>query len=251
MPRPHLLPLLFCALVLLCTGCRNPATEQATPLADPAQDSLLTYLSLLNRTPLRQAFAHLPRYTYRRTRETAYDESPGRRMGTQTRTVRFTGPPTARTAQTTAETNDGRLPDGFAAATAQEDTTALDGYMLPNEPVYLSPKGRAGYRFIRLPDTTLYGRPVQQLSVTARIGEKTPLRHARLYVEPTSKTLVGLDVQRVDVSLLFGEQSRFRLLLQPGPDAVWVPALTEVDTQIKTILGEPRRFHTTTTYTLE
>ncbi len=249
MSIPRLCVVFLCTLALFGLGCGTPAPKQAAGLPDQAQDSLITLLANLDRTLLRRAFAQLPEYTYRRTRQTAYFEAADDPAAVQTRTILFAGSPQARTLEITAENSSGALPDGFSLDAAQEDTTALGAYMLPEEPTYLTPRGREGYRFSRLPDSTLFGQAVQVLNVEALPGARTKLRQARLYVEPGSQALVGLDVHRTDVSLMFGEQSHFRLFLQPGPRAAWLPAQTLVDTQIKAFLSAPKRFRTRTLYT--
>lgn len=109
-------------------------------------------------------------------------------------------------------------------------------YVLPDEAAYLAPRTREAFRYRLRPDTSLGGRTVRVVEVHAQPGDPgadRAIRHARLFVEPGTYELVGLYLVRADASLLFREDSRAAVYLQPAPDGSWVPAMTQLEARLK------------------
>ena len=92
--------------------------------------------------------------------------------------------------------------------------------VVPDNPSYLSARGREAYSYFRLPDTAWGGQSVQTYAVAARprVGDDQAIRQARLYVDPETQGLVGYYEARRERALLYSEHSEVFLQARRQPD---------------------------------
>lgn len=127
--------------------------------------------------------------------------------------------------------------------TAVPASVDMAPYVFPDEAPYLSPRNRDKYAIEVLPDTVLDGTTVHRIDIRAVAGDgdEEPIRHARFFVSADRERLVAAMLERIDPALLFTEQSRVYVQMQPdGQDLV--PYLARYETWIRARVGRDRRF---------
>jgi len=106
------------------------------------------------------------------------------------------------------------------------------------------------YRFRILADTLLWDRPAHVYEARARpeSGDGLNVRVVRQYVDVETNKLVGIFLERVDLALLFREESRFYVDLKPGPDGSFLPYNTRFETRIRMPFRGEYRIRTVSTF---
>ena len=238
-------------LLLLALGACTEAPPASPGPDDPAErDSVFALLQSVNTNTFEAAFERLAATPYRVTTRTEQLGADGEVVASRSRTYSVT----PRAAELVAADSSGAFDYGAFDRFASE-TEALPAFaespaahVLPAEPAYLDPRGRAAFLFETAGDTLLGDRRVRILTVRARPGEgdDQPLRAARLYLD-TAGALVGARVERRQGSMLFEEASTRALFLQPAPEG-WLPHRLSVASHIGAPLAAPRRFRLAWSY---
>lgn len=132
------------------------------------------------------------------------------------------------------------------------DPVNLVPLVLPDEPVYLDARNMDRYAFRELSDTLLWDRQAQVVEARARpdLADGLNVRRARHYIDRGSNILVAMYIERVDLALLFREESSFYVdvtLLPDGQGAV--PNNTRFESRIRTPFRGAYRVRTVSTYT--
>ncbi len=135
---------------------------------------------------------------------------------------------------------------------ATTDPLNLVPFVLPDEPVYLDARNMDRYAFRELPDTLLWNRQAQVVEARARpdLADGLNVRRARHYMDRGTRKLVAMYIERVDLALLFREESSFYVditLLADGTGAV--PNNTRFESRIRTPFRGAYRVRTVSTYT--
>jgi hypothetical protein len=247
------------AVLLLASamaGCARPAPSDAqAPEDDPGHDhEALMWLEQMDQAPIRTSMVRLDRIAYERRVESRQFNSAGREIATSMRTVRHAGPPGARRAEVIAQTSEGSFEFGFAGRLAPslpppDAPPELVPHILPEEPSYLAPRHRDAYDFQMAPDTMVAGLPLLVVDVILRgeVSGARSLRYVRHFIEPQSRALVGIRVERESSTLLFQEVSTVAFMMQPHASQ-WLPDRTSAETQIRLGLGPRRSFETVTSF---
>ncbi len=267
--RTRLVLLIGLLLVLVLGACGGGAGEPALrfpgeadpfyPAADTAfhageQDTVLAALCTMEHSALQRAFDRLPAYAFtRRMRTEQYARDGGGLRAAEERTVRYR--PAAGSFAVLESRSSGTFDSGWMGGlffSGQESPRLSDRapHLLPEAPAYRSGRTQAAYAYRLLPDTLLWGRPVQVLDVRLRpeADQQPSLRRARLFVDRASRQLIALRLLRVDGSALFREASLWQARLRPAPDSGWVPSEVRVRTRFDLPLQAPQRLHTVSTY---
>ena len=240
-------------LLALLTACAEPPSPSLSPTDAAGQDSVLAVLRTLDGDALGAAFARLeqstPYVVETRIEQLGADGMP---VASQSRTLRVG----ASDAEIVAADSAGTFDYGAFGALSGSTVWEAGGggvnpvsLMLPEDPAWLDPRGREIFQFGTAPDTLLADRRVRALTVVARPGEgdDQPLRHARLYLDAETHTLVGFRLHRRMDSVLFGERTDALVLLHPDSGG-WRPHQARFVTTLAAPLTPPRRFRLTRRY---
>ena len=118
------------------------------------------------------------------------------------------------------EASDGEFARGVLASGA--DSLALDqlaGHLVDENPPHLSARFAEDYVYRLLPDTSLWGRPTQVISIAARTN--TPLRRALYFLD--GPTLVALYWEEERNSLFSRESAEYFVQMRPLDGGSWAP----------------------------
>lgn len=154
-----------------------------------------------------------------------------------------------------ASDSSGQFNLGFFDRFVSRDVESLDpmdlaAFLLPEDPPYLSSRkqDRFSYRF--LPDTLLWDTEAAIIEIKALpdVGDNENYRIVRLFVEKQGQTLLAIYIERIDVALLFREESDYFTQIRKTDDGDWVPYNTRYHTRIRTPFRKSRQFRTVATY---
>lgn len=257
---------LFAGLVLAGTSCRGPEAyvpgEPFYPVAfNPFQetpserDSIVAVLEALDPAPLQQAFAGLDRHNFTRyTRTEQFDEDDFLIAYEET-VVRHETRGAVRMYLPLAADSAGAFDYGYfsrfvSETVSSQDPPDLAAYVLPEDPPYLSDRNRDAYTYRFMPDTLMWDMVARVIEVRARPNEGDGLnvRRVRLYVDRGSQALIGMYLERIDLAMLFREESRYYLHVRPSPNGTWVPYNTRFESRISVPFRPAQLFRTVSTY---
>lgn len=222
------------ALLTLLTACQPDLP--GVPVAD--DDPAFALARDLDRGAWDAAWARLATVPHAATRTEERLDAQGAVLGRRTLRAEPGQPPVV---------TDSAGAFGDAAGAFRADS--LGRYLLPAEPLYLSPRGRERYRFVLEEDTVLHARPARVLTVRLRDGHESDdgIVGARLFVDRATDALVGADVRRDGGAWLLGERSRLAAWLRPTPEG-WLPDRSDFDVALDVPLAEPSRFRARAAY---
>lgn len=204
-------------------------------------------ISRAKRSLLDGATEKLRRYEYVRERAVSVTDESGNRVLHHAHTTRFYGPPERRNAEimdtTTSGAGDADFWAVYSSSPTMEDTVNWSFRLLDDEPVVLSRQGTAYYLYTMLEDSTIGGHAVMRIEATVLPGsERAGIQSARFYLERASIELVGFELEFVQRSLLFDEESRFRYMLNRQADGVWLPFEVGINTFLDLPLSKGQNF---------
>lgn len=218
------------------------------------RSAALAVLDSLQQTTITAAFDRLGEYAFTHRLQTAQRAANGAVVARATLVRRFPPPDSAQRPlyvhSDTTGTFDGGWLRGLTPAAADTLINRAQ-HVLSDEPAYLETRTQEAFRYRLQPDTTFDGRTVRVVEVHAEPGElgaDQVVRHARLFVEPATNQLVGLTLTRANEGLLFQEDSRARVRLQPAPDSGWVPAETQIQARLKIPFREAQELYMNATF---
>ncbi len=250
------------AVLLPLMGCQTerPAVPLLTPAdtlftsTDTARTQALDMLEAMQRDTLQMAFSRLADFSFTRYVHTAQFGPDGRRTGAVERVDRYERA-NGLNRRLLRRDSIGAFSfdafDRFAPTPTDSLPRNLSANLLPDEPAFLAPRTREAYRYRTYADTLMPGTPVEVVEVRAQPderGHEVGIRHARLYLDPSSQQLVGLYLVRAERAALFREDSRFFVSLRPGPRGGWLPFVTRFHAQVSVPLRDPQAFRTVSTY---
>lgn len=140
------------------------------------------------------------------------------------------------------------FPSGVASSPDPEDVGALALASLPSVL-----RDSSVYRFTRRADSVMAERPVEVVEAVARrgAGDGENVRRVTLYFDPQSPRVVGMDVYRVDLDLLFREEAWMRVETAPTPDGRLRPWRTEFLSRVVMPFVPTQPIATTAIYRLD
>jgi hypothetical protein len=260
---------LFLGVLLVAGGCQGGSDGPVSVAVGPSMPTpeapteaerraALDALDNVKRAVLDSAFVRLREQAFTRRVRTEALTPSGSVSAFVERAVRYmpqdgglSRTVVARDSSGPAEAFAGGL-DWARPASSSDGPANISRDVLPESPAYMEARTREAFHYRLLPDTTLQGRTAQVIAVWARPGAEgydQNIRNVRLYVDRTSRQIVGVRLLRADRSALFREDSHLRLWLRPGPDGAWVPHSTRFQTRVDVIFRAPQAFRTTARYT--
>lgn len=259
-------PLAVCSVlvVLLVAGCdhatgRGGASPFApqTSIGEPTEverDSAISVLSSMQRSAFDSAFVALKSQSFTREVRTAQIDASGSTVARRTQRIRYDSDASA--GRIVSESDSGRsFQSGpFDSLAPASDPTALPANLASNalaeNPAYLSPRTRSAFRY-RLDDGAYRGTPVWIVTVQARESGQGPeqsIRYTQLTITRDDRQLVAAQTIRAERALLFSEDSRFDVRLQPV-SGTWLPDETRFRARVHAPFRDPLEFRSVSTFT--
>lgn len=231
----------------LLMGCQSEppnalmlsADDVAFTASAAERQAALALLDSLQQTVIRASFDRLADYAFTQRLRVEQRAPDGDMAAFREQVRRFSPPDSAQRPIQVRADSSGGFDGGWLGnllPTTSDTLINRAQYVLPDDAAYLAPRTREAFRYRLRPDTTLGGRTVRVMEIRAQPGETgadRAIRHARLFVEPGTYELVGLYLVRADASLLFREDSRSAVYLQPSPNGTWVPSTTQLEARLK------------------
>lgn len=237
-------PSVLLAFLLLLAACGRTEAPPLTEAEAAEHARALALIERMDREALDAAFDRLAGVPYTVEERLTQLDRDGRTTAHRSRTLAVEGG----RAETVEADAEGTIDFGnFGRFLAVDDLDAVPTnpvpHLFPDDPPYLTPQGREAYQFGFAADTTVSRRILRVVTVEARpgAGDGQALRRAHLYVDPGTNRLVGLRAWRHSDTLLFGETSRFALLLRPSPVG-WLPAEADYTIAVRGALTATRHF---------
>ena len=170
--------------------------------------------------------------------------------------VRVEGSGTERQTRIDRADSAGAFDFGFFNRFVSENVDSADPvdlipFVLPDDLGFRDPRNIDKYRFRFQADTLLWDREAHVVEIKAKpdLADGLNVRLVRQYIDVESNKLVGVYLQRVDLALLFREESDFYVDLKPGPGGVFLPYNTRFQTRIGTPFRGTYKVRTVSTFT--
>lgn len=244
---------LFLAALFLVSGCREDL--QLGSREEAQVDSVSTLLSGVSDEAFREAFSAIDRYRYTRYSRTEQFDTDDYLVAFRENVHSATWDDGIRTIsiqqEDSAGTFDFGLFDRFTSSNLNDlDPVDLVEYLLPEDPPYLQGRNREKYEWSYLPDTLLWDTQAKVIEVKARplSGDGENIRKVRHYVDRTTNELIAMYLERIDLALLFREESQFYVHMRRASDGYLVPHNTRFQTHIKTPFKTDNKFRTVSTF---
>lgn len=250
-------------VVLLATGCGHaPERGGSSSFAPQAsigepteveRDSAISVLSSMQRSAFDSAFVALKNRSFTREVRTTQIDASGSIVARRTQRIRYDGNGSAGRIVSASDSGQAFQSGPFDALAPSPDPTALPANLASNaladNPAYLSSRTRAAFRY-RLDDGAYRGTPVWIVTVQARESGQGPeqsIRYTQLTITRDARQLVAAQTIRAERALLFREDSRFDVRLQPVR-GTWLPTETRFRARIDIPFRDPLEFRSASTY---
>jgi|GEM_PF-607367 len=242
-------------------GCSRDAIDSVGPIEQAERDSILVFLDQVGQEAMRGSFENLESYAYRRYLRTEQYDGDDFVVAFTEHLIDVDGAGENRTLRVTQADSGGAFDFGFFNQFVSEnvedpDPVDLVPYLIEDEPAYLSPRNLDKYSFRMAGDTLMWDRSALIVDVRAKpdLADGENIRRVRYYVDESSNQLVAMYLERIDLGLLFREESTFYMHVRPAPGTledgvVYVPYNTRFQTQISTPFKGSYRIRTVSTYT--
>lgn len=256
---------LLTGLLLLGAGCNRGSIEGVGPIEAAERDSILVFLDQVEQEAMRGAFTNLLDYEYRRYLRTEQFDGDDFLLAFTEHLIEVEGDSASRDMRVTRADSGGAFDFGFFNQFVSEnvedpDPVDLVPFLIEEEPAYLSPRNLDKYSFRMAGDTLMWDRSALIVDVRAKpdLADGENVRRVRYYVDESSNQLVAMFLERIDLGLLFREESSFYMHVRPTPESsvmgdgsgfTYVPYNTRFQTQISTPFKGSYRIRTVSTYT--
>lgn len=218
-------------------------------------DTLATTVMNIRGEGFREAFPRLEAFGYTRYTRTEQFDGDDFMVAFRERITRIVREGSVDRVDLISADSAGDFRFGFFKKFVSENLGDLDPvnlapYVLSDDPEYLRARNRAKYEFRSLPDTLLWDTQARVIEVRARpeLGDGLNIRRVRYYVNRATNELVAMYLERVDLALLFREESRFYMHMRPVAGGMLLPYNSRFDTRIRTPFRKDHRFRTVSTY---
>lgn len=256
----------FAVLVLsLVSGCSRSSIDSVGPIEQAERDSILVFLDQVGQEAMQGAFGNLESYAYRRYLRTEQYDGDDFLLAYIEHLIDVDGPADDRSLRVTQADSGGTFDFGFFNQFVSEnvenpDPVDLVPYLIEDDPTYLSARNLDKYSFSMAGDTLMWDRSALIIDVRAKadLADGENIRRVRYYVDESSNQLVAMYLERIDLGLLFREESTFYMHVRPAPGSaisdggdgvVYIPYNTRFQTQISTPFKGSYRIRTVSTYT--
>ncbi len=263
--RSLLFSVLMASIVLLSTGCTRSDMDSVGPVEEAERDSILVFLDQVGQEAMRSAFPNMEDYAFRRYLRTEQFDGDDFLLAFTEHLIDVEGDSTNRRMRVTRADSGGAFDFGFFNQFVSEnvedpDPVDLVPFLIEDDPAYLSPRNLDKYSFRMAGDTLMWDRSALIVEVRAKpeLADGENIRRVRYYVDESSNQLVAMFLERIDLGLLFREESTFYMHVRPAPGSsissreggvVYVPYNTRFQTEISTPFKGSYRIRTVSTYT--
>jgi hypothetical protein len=242
------------ASLLILTGCLDKSGDLGAGEASKV-DSVATLLSGVDDKAFRAAFTGINDYRYTRYTRTEQFDTDDYLVAFRENVSRAGWTGGIRQIDVQQEDSAGAFNFGFFERFTSSNMSGLDPvdlvqYLLPEDPPYLLGRNREKYEWRALPDTLLWDTQAKVIEVKARPfkGDGENIRKVRHYVDRTTNELIAMYLERIDLALLFREESQFYVHMRRANDGKLVPHNTRFQTHIRTPFETDSKFRTVSTY---
>jgi hypothetical protein len=251
----RLLTVFLFAVFVATSGCTTDDIAPVGPGEKANRDNILAFLEEIGQEAMTGSFANLESFSYRRYLRTEQYDGDDFLLAFTEHIIETDGDPGARRSSVTQADSGGAFDFGFFNQFVSEnvddpDPVDLVPYLLEDNPSYLSPRNLDKYTFRANRDTLMWDRSARIIEVRARpdLADGENIRKVRYYVDRNSNQLVAMYLERIDLGLLFREESAFYMHVQLV-DGMYVPYNTRFQTLISTPFKGSYRIRTVSTYT--
>lgn len=249
---------LFLGVVVVASGlvaCGDRAGAFQSDEEAAVRDSVLTVLSDADRSFFMTAFDRLSDYEYIRYMRTEQYDEDDYLLAFDEVQIRVEGADAQRVTRIERTDSAGSFDFGLFNRFVSENVESVDPvdlvpYVLPDDIGYKSPRNAKKYSYRILPDTLLWDRQAMVVEINAKpeSGDGLNIRIVRQYIDRETNVLVAVYLERVDLALLFREESAFYVDLRPAPDGVFLPNNTRFQTRIRMPFRGTYTIRTVSTY---
>jgi len=251
-----LIPLFFGWLLLFSVGCNKRSVSFTGPIEAAERDSIITFIESVSQDAIRASFEELNAYSYRRYLRTEQFDDEDFLIAFTEQLVDVSVGAEGRTSSVTRADSGGAFDFGFFNQFVSEnvdDPNPVDlvPYLIKEDPSYLNPKNIEKYSFRMMGDTLMWDRSAMIIEIRARpdLVDGLNVRKVRYYVDRMTNELVAVYLERIDLGLLFREESTFFMHIRPAEGDIMVPYNTRFTTLIRTPFRGAYKIRTVSTYT--
>ncbi len=255
--RPYLVTATLLVVVLIAApGCKAPGSPGGPSAEETASaDTMATLLTGVDVASFRKAFGRISDYAYTRYTRTEQFDTDDYLVAYREKVLRSSEEGGVRSIRVEESDSAGTFDFGFFdrfTSTNVSEISPVDliPFLLPDDPAYMKPRNREKYEWHYLPDTLLWDTQAQVIELRARpfAGDGQNVRRVRHYVDRTTNQLIAMYLERIDLALLFREESRFWVHMRRAESGQLVPHNTRFHTHIKTPFRTDSKFRTVSTY---
>lgn len=247
---------LYIAAVIVLTGCGGDAMSTLGPTERAERDALVEAIRTARHDAIEGAFGRLDDYAYRRYIRTEQFDDEDFLLAFREHVADFRLEAGERRVMVQQADSGGAFEFGFFKGFVSENVDTTDPvnlvpFVLPEQPGYLDPRHIDKYAFRELADTLLWDRQARVIEARARpdYGDGLNVRRVRHFIDRGTGEIVAMSLERIDLALLFREESSFYVHVRPLPDGAGLPYNTRFESRIRTPFRGPYRVRTVSTYT--
>jgi hypothetical protein len=246
------------ALTLALAGCSAdaPPVGLAAPAAPAAQTEsdarLVERLREVETGAFRRASERQQDYAYTRYRRTEQFTDDGLLAAFSEHTLSVARGGSARivSADSAGAFDYGLFSRFVSANVSDPDPDDLSDFVLPEDPIFLQDRHTDAYTYRALGDTLLWNRAARVIEVEARpdAGDGYNIRRVRYMIDRSTDELLAVELDRIDLALLYREESTFFLHVRPAPSGAFVPHASRFYTSVWMPFQEVKRIGTVSAY---
>ena len=248
--------ILFLFLVgVAASACRGRANIEISEEELALREEVLASIDHADPSDFLNSFDQVSSYEFDRYIRTEQYDDDDFLIAFDEYLVRLEGKSGQRTTHIERADSAGEFDFGFFNRFVSENVDSADPvdlipYVLPDDLGYQDPRNVDKYLFRFRPDTLLWDRQAHVIEIKAKpdLADGLNVRLVRQFIDVESNKLVGVYLERVDLALLFREESEFYVDLKPGPGEVFLPYNTRFQTKIGTPFRGTYKIRTVSTF---
>jgi hypothetical protein len=234
-------------------GALTVASYASAAQADSVEvPELVTTLREVDAEDFMTAFETQRAYSYSRYRRTEQFSEDGllSAFAEYTLELRPSAPPTLTAADSAGAFDYGYFTRFVSNTLTDLDPVDLSAYVLPADPPYLQDRHLGAYAYRALGDTLLWDRQARRIEVEAKPveGDGYNIRRVRYMIDKQTSQLLAVELDRIDLALLYREESSFFLHVRPTRSGESVPYASRFYTSVWMPFREVKRIGTVSTY---
>jgi len=241
--------------VVFLSGCSRGTAIAPTAGEVELRDSVLTILRGADQAPFRSAFSRLANYDFTRYIRTEQYDGDDFMVAYDEHIIEVSTKSGERMTRIEQADSAGNFEFGFFKSFVSENVKEVDPndlvpFVLPDDVGYLNPRDRDKYSYKLLSDTLLWDRQAQVVEVRAKpeLADGLNVRRVRHYIDRATNELMAVYLERIDLAMLFREESQFYVHVRPNNRGKLLPYNTRFQTLIMTPFRDANKIRTVSTY---